>query len=71
MTVLPSVIEAIGGTPLVELGRIGDELGLKGRLLAKLDYLNPGFPRRTAPPEPSSNRHATAARWPTGRRWWS
>lgn len=46
MTVLPSVIEAIGGTPLVELGRIGDELGLKGRLLAKLDYLNPGFSKK-------------------------
>ncbi len=46
MTVLPSVVEAIGGTPLVELGRIGGELGLEGRLLAKLDYLNPGFSKK-------------------------
>ncbi|MBZ0124552.1 MAG: cysteine synthase family protein [Roseovarius sp.] len=43
---LPSVIEAIGATPLVELGRIGGELGLEGKLLAKLDYLNPGFSKK-------------------------
>lgn len=46
MTVLASVIDAIGGTPLVELRRIRDELGLEGRLLAKLDYLNPGFSKK-------------------------
>ena len=46
MTVLPSVIEAIGGTPLVELSRIRDCLGLEGRLLAKLDYLLPGFSKK-------------------------
>lgn len=44
--VLPSVISAIGGTPLVELSRIRDDLGLDGRLLAKLDYLNPGFSKK-------------------------
>ncbi|MEM9128621.1 MAG: cysteine synthase family protein [Pseudomonadota bacterium] len=43
---MPSVIDAIGNTPLVELSRIRDELGLKGRLLAKLDYLNPGFSKK-------------------------
>ncbi len=31
---------AIGGTPLVELGRV--TRGLPGRVLAKLEYLNPG-----------------------------
>jgi len=41
--VLPSVIEAIGCTPLVELRRIVTLCGLQGRLLAKLEYLNPGF----------------------------
>lgn len=46
MTPLPSVIEAIGGTPLVELARIRDDLGLEGRLLAKLDHLNPGFSKK-------------------------
>lgn len=46
MTVLTSVIGAIGATPLVELGRIRDALGLEGRLLAKLDYLNPGFSKK-------------------------
>lgn len=35
-----SVLAAIGDTPLVELGRV--TRGLDGRILAKLDYLNPG-----------------------------
>lgn len=41
---LHSVVEAIGETPLVELGRIGKSAG--GRILAKLDYLNPGFSKK-------------------------
>ena len=39
-TVGPSVLSAVGGTPLVELSRI--TRGLEGRILAKLEYLNPG-----------------------------
>jgi cysteine synthase A len=46
MTPLPSVIEAIGDTPLVELHRIRAALGLEGRVLAKLDYLTPGFSKK-------------------------
>jgi cysteine synthase len=42
--VLPSAIEAIGGTPLVELTRLGREL--TGSILAKLEYLNPGFSKK-------------------------
>jgi cysteine synthase len=38
--VLDSVLGAIGGTPLVELSRV--TRGLDGRVLAKLEYLNPG-----------------------------
>lgn len=41
---LPSAIEAIGSTPLVELQRLGKNLD--GRILAKLDYLNPGFSKK-------------------------
>ncbi|HAR50508.1 MAG TPA: cysteine synthase, partial [Roseovarius nubinhibens] len=37
--ILPSVIDAIGDTPLVSLDRVVAELGLSGRILAKLDYL--------------------------------
>jgi cysteine synthase len=37
---LPSVVEAIGATPLVRLDRI--TAGRDGTILAKLDYLNPG-----------------------------
>lgn len=43
---LPSVVEAIGETPLVELSRIAARLDLDGRLLAKLDHLLPGFSKK-------------------------
>lgn len=43
-TLLDSVLGAIGNTPLVELSRI--TLGLEGRLVAKLEYLNPGFSKK-------------------------
>ena len=36
-----SVIEAIGGTPLVELTNIEKKYGLGAKILAKLEYLNP------------------------------
>jgi cysteine synthase A len=41
---LSSVVEAIGETPLVELARFARGAG--GRLLAKLEYLNPGFSKK-------------------------
>lgn len=44
--VLPSVIEAIGETPLVDLSRLTAHLGLEGRLLAKLDNLLPGYSKK-------------------------
>lgn len=44
--VLPSVVEAIGNTPLVELSRITQTLGLEGKLLAKLDNLLPGYSKK-------------------------
>jgi cysteine synthase A len=40
MTASLSVIDAIGSTPLVDLARF--TRGRGGRLLAKLEYLNPG-----------------------------
>jgi len=43
-SLLSSVIEAIGSTPLVELGRLTKDL--EGRILAKLDYLNPGLSKK-------------------------
>ncbi|MDR1930241.1 MAG: cysteine synthase A [Treponema sp.] len=36
-----SLTELIGNTPLLELKRYGAGLGLKGRLVAKLEYFNP------------------------------
>lgn len=41
---LSDVTQAIGKTPLVELKRLGADLD--GRILAKLDYLNPGFSKK-------------------------
>jgi cysteine synthase A len=41
---LGSAIEAIGNTPLVALGRLTGRV--EGRILAKLDYLNPGFSKK-------------------------
>ena len=41
---LPSVLGAIGATPLVELSRL--TRGVQGRILAKLEYLNPGFSKK-------------------------
>ena len=39
-----SVIEAIGETPVVELFRLTQDID--GRILAKLEYLNPGFSKK-------------------------
>ena len=41
---MPSVLDAIGNTPLVELSRL--TRGLPGRILLKLDCLNPGFSKK-------------------------
>ncbi len=42
--ILSSITEAIGNTPLLDLSRI--TAGLQGRILAKLDYLNPGLTKK-------------------------
>lgn len=43
-SLLPSTLHAIGNTPLVELSRITQNVD--GKILAKLDYLNPGFSKK-------------------------
>lgn len=45
--ILGSLSEAIGRTPLVALDRITRDLD--GRILAKLEYLNPGFSKKDRP----------------------
>lgn len=45
-SVMNSVVEAIGGTPLVRLDRLTRHAGVEGTILAKLDYLNPGFSKK-------------------------
>ena len=44
--ILPSIIDAMDSTPLVELSRLRDGMELDGRILAKLDYLLPGSSKK-------------------------
>ncbi len=44
--VLTGVDQAIGDTPLVDLSRLVRAQGVSGRILAKLEYLNPGFSKK-------------------------
>eukprot|EP00039_Didymoeca_costata_P017141 m.314827 g.314827 ORF g.314827 m.314827 type:complete len:362 (-) comp16496_c1_seq8:126-1211(-) len=44
--VLSSVAETIGNTPLVDLSRLTKSYNLEGRILAKLEYFNPGFSKK-------------------------
>lgn len=41
-----TVLDAIGATPSVWLDRLTARAGVQGRVLAKLDYLNPGFSKK-------------------------
>jgi cysteine synthase A len=41
-----SIVDVIGNTPMLELHRIVRREGVAGRLLAKLDHLNPGFSKK-------------------------
>ena len=41
MALVKSVVDLIGHTPLVELSNLEKKLGLKARILAKFEALNP------------------------------
>jgi len=41
-----SILDAFGNTPMIELRHIVRSRGLDGRLLAKLEYLSPGFSKK-------------------------
>lgn len=40
--VLPSILDAIGQTPMVRINRLAQEYGIQCKLLAKCEFLNPG-----------------------------
>ena len=44
--VAASIVDVIGGTPCVELSRIVTAHEVQGRLIAKLEYLNPGYSKK-------------------------
>ena len=46
MRLASSVIDVIGGTPLISLDRLTRAYGVEGSIVAKLDYLNPGFSKK-------------------------
>ncbi|MCH2325864.1 MAG: pyridoxal-phosphate dependent enzyme, partial [Rhodospirillales bacterium] len=39
--VYDSIIETIGATPLVRLGRLAEDQGVKAEILAKCEFFNP------------------------------
>lgn len=41
MAIFNSVLDMVGGTPLLEAGNLERELGLRAKILMKLEYLNP------------------------------
>ncbi len=45
-TVMASILDAIGNTPVVRLDRLVAHYGCEGTILAKLDLLNPGFSKK-------------------------
>lgn len=47
--ILPSIAHAIGETPVVDLSRLVEHFGTEGRILAKCEYLNPGFSKKDRP----------------------
>ena len=46
MSAAASIVDVIGKTPAVWLDRLVAAHGVQGRILAKLDYLNPGFSKK-------------------------
>ncbi len=46
MSAAGSIVDVIGNTPAVWLDRMVTARGLSGRILAKLDFLNPGFSKK-------------------------
>lgn len=44
--ILDSAVDVIGNTPLVRLDRLTKAYNVEGTILAKLDYLNPGFSKK-------------------------
>ncbi len=47
--ILPSIAHAVGETPLVDLSRLVKHFRVEGRILAKCEYLNPGFSKKDRP----------------------
>ncbi len=42
MDYFENITDAVGNTPLVRLGRVEEDEGIRARVLAKLEYMNPG-----------------------------
>ena len=66
-----SVVDTIGRTPMVELHKLRARLKLEGRLLAKLEYFNPGFSKKdriALEMIRGARARGTCARH---RRWWN
>ncbi len=47
--IIENIYDAIGETPMLRLSRIAKHYGVEGNILAKLEYLNPGFSKKDRP----------------------
>ncbi len=47
--IMENIYEAIGKTPMLRLSRITKHYNVEGNILAKLEYLNPGFSKKDRP----------------------
>jgi len=47
--VLDHIYQVIGNTPMVRLNKIAEHHGVEGEILAKLEYLSPGFSKKDRP----------------------
>src|ERR1700722_12450327 len=63
-----SVLDLIGNTPLLELHQIHKHLNLDGRLLAKLELLNPGGSKKARVALSMIRRARESG--PKAKRWW-
>lgn len=46
---IENIYESIGETPMLRLSRITKHYGVEGNILAKLEYLNPGYSKKDRP----------------------
>ena len=68
--VLPSAMHAIHGTPAVLLSRLTSHFGVEGKIIAKLEYLSPGFSKKDRIARQMLEEAIEKSLEPIGVHWW-